>query len=288
MLIFLSASELETEPVQGTAEALKAGGHRIVGDPSQTPDAVIAFDPAGASAASIALPGVPMAVYLAKGETLPRDLRSGKILRVLRSGARTLCQEGITVIVPPVDSAKYSWSWSLDSRRLIVPSALHHGAGHGTLFRALGTIEEEATAVVCGAEIDFTRSGIGKLAEKLGAGKRAELADVSSAVTACAGILPDLSGDTGTDAVLALMAKGIPVLASSSGVHRELVMDGITGLYHTPGNHAQLARQINHLMRDPGLCGYLSANAAARYEEAFSLENAGRRWTGVLEQLCSG
>ncbi len=147
------------------------------------------------------------------------------------------------------------------------------GSGQKTFLRAMATLPEEVKAILPeGAEVE-------------GIIPRGRLASGEESRTAIAAVLPHLTGSEGGEEAIALMARGMPVLSTPSGRHRDIVADGVSGLYHTPGNHVQLASQMRHLMENHGLWSYLSANAIERWRSEFSHAAAVRGWAGVMEQL---
>lgn len=293
MRVHIQAEAPDSELVRGTAEALELSGHGIqINLQSHLPDAVIAFGPGSASQAAQAIPGVPMAVYLGMGEAIPEDIKGRKVLSVFpfSSFAGNPMGENrrkIIVVRPPLRSLQMDWQYSVSSQAVIIAGPFDHSSGHRTLFRALALLPEEITACILGEEGDYTEMQMKRLASDEGAGERVTFLQRLSSCRVAAAVMPDLSTPSNYETAIGVNALGIPLLLSSAGFHRELVMDGVTGLFHSPGNHRQLAGHIHHLMHNRGLSGYLSVNAAVCCRNRFSLEAAGRRWTEELEQLCS-
>ena len=85
-------------------------------------------------------------------------------------------------------------------------------------------------------------------------------------------ILPSLS-ESCSNSLLEAMAAGLPVIASHTGGNPELVLDGSSGLLVRPGDPADLARAMAHLMDDPAVAAKLGANAAQRARVKFSLSS---------------
>ena len=69
-------------------------------------------------------------------------------------------------------------------------------------------------------------------------------------------------------------AKGTPVIASDLGSMAELVDHGRTGFKFRPGDAADLARQIERLVSDPGLLPALRRAARDEYEQKFTADQA--------------
>ena len=148
------------------------------------------------------------------------------------------------------------------------------GSGLKTFLRALEKLPENVKGILPdGAAAEGMIPG-GRLVSK---------AEHGAAVTAS--VLPHLTGAEGGEDAIALMARGMPVLSTPSSRHRDIVADGVSGLFHTPGNHIQLAAQMKHLMEDRGLWSYLSANAMHRWRAEFSKTAAAEGWARVMEQL---
>lgn len=83
--------------------------------------------------------------------------------------------------------------------------------------------------------------------------------------------------------VLQYMAAGLPVVANPVGVHRELIVDGQTGLLaQTP---AEWASAIERLARDPALRNTLGAAARKLVERRYSVAAQTPQLTSLLESL---
>jgi glycosyltransferase involved in cell wall biosynthesis len=92
-------------------------------------------------------------------------------------------------------------------------------------------------------------------------------------------ILPHLdvlwqgSEDTGTSrAVLEAMAAGVPVVATDTPGHRELVVPGETGFLVPIAGRAQYARTTDQILSDPELAQSLGDSGRRRVKERHSLE----------------
>ncbi len=292
MRVHIQAESPGSELVRVTAEALELAGHTVqINLESPLPDAAVAFGPESASLASLVFPGIPLAVYLAGGEAIPEGIKGGRTLFVFPCSSFLESPTGkhkVTVIKPPLKSLKMDWRHSVSSQSVILPGPFNHSSGHRTLFKALAILPREITCFLWGEEGDYTSIQIMGMASDEGVSERVAFIQRLSSCSAGAVVIPDLSARTNYETAAGVIALGIPVLLSSAGFHRELVKDGVTGLFHSPGNHRQLAGHIHHLMHNRGLSDYLSGNAAVYCRNRFSPEAAGRRWTEELEQLCFG
>ena len=85
-------------------------------------------------------------------------------------------------------------------------------------------------------------------------------------------ILPSLS-ESCSNSLMEAMAMGLPVIASNTGGNPELVLDGSSGLLVRPGDPADLARAMAHLMDNSAVAAALGARAAQRARTEFSLSS---------------
>jgi glycosyltransferase involved in cell wall biosynthesis len=86
-------------------------------------------------------------------------------------------------------------------------------------------------------------------------------------------------------AVLEAMACGLPVIASDTTSHPEVVDDGRTGILVQPQIPDDAARAIVTLARHPGKRETLGAAARARAVEAFSLDQMLDRYEAFLQNI---
>lgn len=83
------------------------------------------------------------------------------------------------------------------------------------------------------------------------------------------------------------MACGKPVIVSPTGGAGELFIEGEDALGHTPGDPADLARQIQRLANDPGLRFRLGAAARAVAEQRFTGERLASELLTVYQAVSS-
>ena len=255
------------------------------------PDVLLAFDFHSLLLAAGTYPAIPAVGYVSAPCIIPNQLSGRRLLAVypgIDTEERSLCDNSWikTVIPPPVDLSTSLFPGPDSGKVITTTGPFLSGAGHRTLIRALSLLPEEYSAVVSGEEADYTASDIGRLAEDFGVGHRVKVTASNIGYTGAVAVAPSLSGEWVFESAGVLMAAGIPLLASSAGCHRDIVTDGVTGLFHTAGNHRQLAGQINHIMGNSGLCSYLSGNAVEYCRSELSTEAVGKKWTAELEQLC--
>ncbi len=207
--------------------------------------------------------------------------------------------QGRAVVIPqPVDTRKFvpspSQSFSsLDEKIIYAPGKLSPISGHKILMKAMTLVNPGIKAVISGREEKYTVKQMRELAERLGVGNRLEIwekpEDNSSLISrAAVGVVTCLGIQQVVNPVLEILASGVPLLVTASHGWHDHVQDGVTALFHSPGNWRQLARQINYLTEDVGVAEMLSCNSRKYCERHFSYELVGNRWTEVLEQLSFG
>lgn len=72
--------------------------------------------------------------------------------------------------------------------------------------------------------------------------------------------------------ILEAMAKGVPVITSSRGGPREIIIDGVNGLFFSPGDSDDLAAKIVMLWEDERLKRVIKENSKKLLKEKFNLE----------------
>jgi len=100
-------------------------------------------------------------------------------------------------------------------------------------------------------------------------------------------ILPSLS-ESCSNSLMEAMAAGLPVIASDTGGNPELVLDGSSGLLVRPGDPADLARAMGHLMDNPAMAATLSTQAAQQARAKFTLPAMLARIEALYASALSG
>ncbi len=85
-------------------------------------------------------------------------------------------------------------------------------------------------------------------------------------------VLPSVSGEAFSRAIIEAMAMGRPVVATDVGGAKEAIEDGVSGFVVPPCDPAALAERILILARDEELRLGLGAAARKRVEERFTIE----------------
>ncbi len=208
-----------------------------------------------------------------------------------KSNVPLLFEKRYAVIPFAVDTNKFCPCSVSNSKTIIALGKLNPAKGHKTLIQAMTLVDEKITAVIAGQEDFYTIEQMSDFAELMGVKHRisfpGKVGDVNSLLnSASVGIVTSLGNQQVSNAAMEIMSSGIPLLAAATGGLCDLVIDGVTGLIHSPGNWRQLAGQINHIMTNHGLADELSVNARNYCEKHLSFNTVGKMWTQLLEQLC--
>ena len=91
----------------------------------------------------------------------------------------------------------------------------------------------------------------------------------------------------GVTTILEAMAMGKAVIASRTKGQREVIQDGVNGIYVPPGDVAAMRRAIVDLLADPARAGALGANARRTVESRMSLDIWADRIAQVVRDAAS-
>jgi glycosyltransferase involved in cell wall biosynthesis len=91
----------------------------------------------------------------------------------------------------------------------------------------------------------------------------------------------------GVTTILEAMAMGKAVIASSTRGQRDVIQDGVNGLYVPPGDVAALRAAITNLLASPERAAQLGANARRTMETEMSLDLWADRIAKVVRQSVS-
>jgi len=100
-------------------------------------------------------------------------------------------------------------------------------------------------------------------------------------------VVPSISEEGMPLVTLEACQRGIPVVASRVGGIPELIKDGVNGILVPPGSPEELAKALDRLQRQPGLCRQLGAAAHASIDERFSKKLYCSKIGGLISELCS-
>jgi glycosyltransferase involved in cell wall biosynthesis len=99
--------------------------------------------------------------------------------------------------------------------------------------------------------------------------------------------LYDTDFQAGVTTILEAMAMGKAVIVSRTRGQRDVIQDGINGLYVPPGDAPALRRAITDLLASPERAAELGANARRTVESAMSLDLWTDRISGVICDLAA-
>jgi len=85
--------------------------------------------------------------------------------------------------------------------------------------------------------------------------------------------------------LLAALAGGVPVVASDTPVHRELITDGETGYLAKLAGRAEWTRNTDALLVDPALAERIGSAGRNRAEQQFSLSQSARNYAELYREL---
>lgn len=111
--------------------------------------------------------------------------------------------------------------------------------------------------------------------------------DVLSLVAACRiGVLPSIRREGLPKTVIEAMALGLPVVVTTSGGSRELVVEGVTGHVVTANDVPALATALGGLMADEKRCRRMGQAARRHLFENFTARRAGEQTFAFFRSLC--
>jgi glycosyltransferase involved in cell wall biosynthesis len=84
------------------------------------------------------------------------------------------------------------------------------------------------------------------------------------------------------------MASNMVVIGTTTGGTSEILSDGITGLTFPAGDADALSRQIQQLLREPGLAGRLAVAGRQRVLSYFNLERMVNEIEAYLQEVVEG
>lgn len=197
----------------------------------------------------------------------------------------------VEVIPLPVDTERFTPTRGEREKLVVSLGRLSPIKGHRTLIRAMADIPGEWRAVIAGEEAQQTIRELTDFASSVGARGKVEFPgrvdDVRSLLArASVGVVTSLGSEVVSRAGLEIMSSGLPLLAAATNGLCDLVRDGETGLFHSPGNHRQLARQIRHLAENPEVGEYLGGRGRDYVCRECSLPAVGRKWEHALTREC--
>ena len=101
-------------------------------------------------------------------------------------------------------------------------------------------------------------------------------------------VLPSISGEAFSRAIIEAMAMGKPVVATDVGGAKEAIENGVSGFVVPPGDSDALAERIFALATDENLRQKFGATARQRVEEFFTIEKNVEKTQQVYAELLGG
>jgi len=201
----------------------------------------------------------------------------------------------VAVIPHPVDTSRYTLVGEMDlSDPLLVSiGRLSPVKGHRTLIKALKLLPDKVRAVIAGAPSQQSCEELMAFARDLGVDKRLSLAgkvaDVRQVIAGgTIGVVTSLGSEVVSRAGMELMSSGLPLLSAATNGLLDLVTDGGTGLFHSPGNHRQLASQADFLLKNPSMISRMGRMARRACLDSFSYPVIAEKWNLTLAELTKG
>lgn len=266
------------------------------------PDVVCAHRGEGQAAAAVLLPGVP----LVRVRNDQRRASNGFFWKLVDRRTSLVVfpspfmaargyqgeRRGEVCVVPfPVDTDLFRPSQRPGGKVVLSLGRLSPVKGHRVLIKAMALMPPDWRAVIAGGNDQQTARELAGYADSHGVGDRIDFAgrvtDVRPLLaTASIGVVTSLGSEVVSRAGLEIMSSGLPLLAAATNGLCDIVLDGTTGLLHSPGNHVQLAAQLNHIAGNPEVGHYLGASAREYVCREFSLSSVGKKWEQALSRVC--
>ena len=147
--------------------------------------------------------------------------------------------------------------------------------GHKVLLKALTLTEQQIKVKMFVHEGYYSFEDMKSFAESIGVLRQvdiqpAKLFDVTTfdSEIILSVVVASLSESSTFPA--GLDSWNIPLLVSATEENRKLVIDGVSGLMHSPGNWQQLAKQLNYLYRNSAVAEHLAGKHDFHYSDSKS------------------
>ena len=205
-------------------------------------------------------------------------------------------REGPVAVIPhPVDTDLFSSSKKRDAAGPLLVSIgrLSPMKGHRTLIKALKLLPEDVKAVIAGAPSQQSIDELKAFARSLEVDKRINLVgkveDVRDIIArGTIGVVTSLGSEVVSRAGMEMMSSSLPLLAAATNGLLDLVKDGRTGFFHSPGNYRQLASQAGFLINNPSMAFRMGRKARKMCIDSLSYPVIAETWNIVLMKLAEG
>jgi len=206
----------------------------------------------------------------------------------------------VAVVPPGIDRAPLArGSKDGDALRLVTVATLNPGKGHDVLFHALSTMTDRRWRLTCAGSATRHAQTAARLQSMLQALSLADRVTLAGELDAAAidalyddadvVVLPTLS-ETHSLAVAEALARGIPVVGTSTGAIPNLVErgDAQAGLLVAPGDVDALRTALARVIDDPCCRARLAEGARRVRERLRTWEDAARDMDSLLSSFGSG
>ncbi len=202
-------------------------------------------------------------------------------------------REGAIAVIPhPVDTELFTTGKHMETlpRQLISIGRLSPMKGHRTLIRALALLPEDVCATIIGPPSQQSQEELLAFAGDLGVENRLNLPGRVDNIREILseggiGVVTSLGSEVVSRAGMEIMSTGLPLLAAATNGLLDLVNDSETGLFHSPGNHKQLAAQAGFLFDNPDMALRMGRRARNTCVSRFSYPVIGKIWEEILQTL---
>ncbi len=145
--------------------------------------------------------------------------------------------------------------------------------GHKILLKALTLTDQQIRAKLFVHEGYYSFEDMKSFARGLGISKRVDIEsakffDATSFVSESILSVVVSSLSESSAFPVGLDSWNTPLLISATEKNRQLVIDGVTGLMHSPGNWQQLGKQLNYLYRNSAVLEYLATKHDFHYSKS--------------------
>ena len=206
-----------------------------------------------------------------------------------------LLADRTVVVEPGTDPAPLARGSGSDRVHLLCVATLHSGKGHDVLFRALAALPHRRWHLTCAGSVTRDPETVERLGEllrtegleslvtmvgELDSASLAELYDRADVF-----VLATLQETYGM-AVAEALARGLPVVGTTTGALPELVGD-VAGLLVPPGDVGALSGALARMLDDAPLRARAAAGARRVRERLPTWEHAAARMAAALGRVVS-
>lgn len=181
-----------------------------------------------------------------------------------------------------------------DEHVVAMIAAMRPEKAHDAFLDAVRTLASRGTHIRALLAGDGERrAALERRAESLGIADRVEFLGVRDDVARLlhasdVAVLPSRAVvETLPLCVLEAMSTGVPVVASRVGSLPEIVEDGVTGWLIPPADPVELARRLEHIIRDPEGARRTAAEARERVVGRYTIERTAERYMALFEEVAA-